>query len=334
MRSHLQLAIDAKHHSLEKVFWQALETFGKDISASLCAFNRENREFGVRCDLDTEPWDRSSKRDILSECEFGNSTAANGTEPLQSLCKSLQVPGLSLNSVFFRPQISYSELETLLCCSSALSSSACLPYSRTICSSRYLQGGCYYPNCSPSMIENGICVDTCSPCHSDDLFCQCMQTCSQENLLNERCDRSCNVSACDYDRKLCLIEQSEGSSNTSWTIWIVGSLSIGCFLYGVYRVLGVLGCLVYSHMKRRERERVQSPQRSYAAVHSRSVSDASGLEEGVLVRAAATSQPISEAQDTAFCITSETIERFCPQMLYISSLTEFQEQICTVCLDE
>lgn len=91
-KPHLQLAIDTKHHSLEEVFSQALETFAGDVSASVCAFNRGNREFGVRCDLETEHWDRS-KQNILSECGSDNSAAANGSQPLQSPCKSFQVLG-------------------------------------------------------------------------------------------------------------------------------------------------------------------------------------------------------------------------------------------------
>jgi len=99
-------------------------------------------------------------------------------------------------------------------------------------------------------------------------------------------------------------------------------------------VLGVLGCLVYSHMKRQRRRRIWSQERTYGALHSRNISDASASEDGVVVRALAASQPVSEAPDTAASLTTETIDRLCPQMRYFKSLAEFQESLCTVCLGE
>lgn len=327
LRPHLQLALRLQNSSLEGAFWQALENWGEHITASLCIF-RENtgldrEEVGVRCDLESNSTSNST---LFQQCFSGNCSQGAATCP-QS-CKSAQTPGMSLNSVSFRPSLSFDELEAALCCSSVLPASLCMSYSPAICVfPRYLQGQCY-PECTLPMLNEGLCTSLCtSPCARDDFFCQCMQSCTQEKLLNSECDLPCNTSACDYDNTVCLQTVYEESS--TWVTWIVGSLSVGCFLYFLHRVLGVLGCLVYSHMKKQRMRRVWT--QTYASQHSRNISDISASEDGNLVRP---SQPVSEAPDTAASLTSEVIDRLCPQIRYFRTLAEFQESICTVCLGE
>ena len=316
-RPSLQLAIDIKYHSLKDVFMQAVETFAGDISASVCAFNRENREFGVRCDLETEHWDRSSKGNILSECVLVNFTVANGTQPLQSLCKSLQVPGLSLNSVFLRPEISYSELETLLCCSSALSSPACLPYSPVVCSSRHLQAACY-TKCTQS--HAGHCTVVCPVCPSDDKFCLCRNDCYRVSLNNDICGKSCNASTSVEVIPNNSTNTEEGANTT---VVAITCSCIGVCLYGLYRLFAIVGGCVYALTK--TRWKIVTQRRYFASEPVASVPAISDVEERVIAQLS--SQRIGS-------ITSEDIDNCCPQILYMPSLNEFGELICTVCLGE
>lgn len=131
----------------------------------------------------------------------------------------LSSPGLSLNTVFFPAKISYSELETLICCSSALSSSVCLPYSRTVCSSRHLLAACY-TKCSQSRI--GHCTLVCPVCASDDAFCQCRNSCYRVSLNNEMCGQRCNASNSEE------VDQKSSTNREKGTNTTVVAISCSC----------------------------------------------------------------------------------------------------------
>jgi len=236
LRPHLQLALYKRDVSLEGAFWQGLEVWGAEITASLCIF-RENTGFsrekvGTRCDLVSGHSAKDRNRAIFQQCLEGNCTIGeeNCTQSLQPVCNSAQTPAISLNSVSFRPSISYEDLEAALCCSAVLSPSLCLAYSPAACSfPRHLQDQCF-PQCTLDMLNEGLCASLCvSPCATDDYFCQCMQTCTHAQLQNNDCDPPCNVSACDYDNQVC-VRKSASGDNSVWATWIVGSLSVGCFL--------------------------------------------------------------------------------------------------------
>ena len=218
LRLHMETTLS--NRLFEGVFWQVVRHFGVNVTASVRIL-QENRT-GIECQI---LGDKGSY-DLIKECALGN--CGNSMYPCQTLVSTIGIshktPVIAVNSLSYHRNVTYTELETALCCTSTPLPVSCPSYSPMHCS-RYLG-----PNCTPNCTLPELCTPCeVTPCAAQDQTCQCLLTCSEEQLTNDVCDQPCNTSACNYDHLYCLSNSASGL-DMDWTTLLVGAVSAVCLL--------------------------------------------------------------------------------------------------------
>lgn len=86
--------------------------------------------------------------------------------------------------------------------------------------------------CTSGLAGNSVCDPECNlaVCGFDNGECNCPAYCTSTERVSQDCDLSCNTTACNFDDERCIEGSGGDDGDPSWVKWVIGSLSIVCFL--------------------------------------------------------------------------------------------------------
>jgi hypothetical protein len=219
---HLTLSSPVRLTDVDR-FRSVLERFDAgEVEASACLLTAENE--GTVKELDE--WGvevRTDCKEARRQGVYVNGRLSN--DPSKSLIRDIcaQPAFLSRKCFDFCPQT----------CNSTqtypFSPSPCLP---SLSCKRLLAFNETCPSaCTSQLLSNSLCDPECDlpGCNHDGGLCICPSYCTALTRTSEDCDLTCNTTACNYDDSRC-IEGGGDEGDPSWVKWVIGSLSIVCFL--------------------------------------------------------------------------------------------------------
>lgn len=208
---HLTVGVPARLTDVGR-FLETVKTFDVgEVEASVCELAGEGT------------WDM----ELRKECEGtakegiyvnGRLRSGNARSLVQDLCS---FPGfLSRKCLNFCPHI----------CPPSLQSTDCLP--SAVCQRLLSFNETCPATCTTQLLSNALCDPECdlSSCNYDNGFCTCPSSCTVATRTNQECDLNCNTTACNFDDSRCIEDGGKDEGDPSWVKWVIGSLSIVCFL--------------------------------------------------------------------------------------------------------
>jgi len=196
-------------------FLGTVKTFAAgEVEASMCELTGEgSRTVGMRKECG-----RFAKEGVYVN---GRLRSGNVRNLAMELCS---FPGfLSRECLNFCPEVCFPSTQSI-------NSTDCL--SPAVCTRLLSFNETCPAACTAQLLSNALCDPDCdlSGCNYDNGSCTCPSSCTADTRTNQECDLICNTTACNFDDSRCIEGGGGDEGDPSWVKWVIGSLSIVCFL--------------------------------------------------------------------------------------------------------